>query len=27
LETTMLPGPGGRPVRLIDAEPIHELFA
>jgi uncharacterized protein (DUF1501 family) len=27
LESTMLPGPGGRPVRLIDAEPIHELFA
>ena len=27
LETTMLPGPGGRPVRLIEAEPIRELFA
>ena len=27
LETTMLPGPGGRPVRLIDAEPIRELFS
>src|SRR5580704_5131281 len=27
LETTMLPGPGGRPIRLIDAEPIHELFS
>jgi hypothetical protein len=27
LETTMLPGPGNRPIRLIDAEPIRELFA
>src|SRR3954466_15541858 len=27
LETTMLPGPGGRPIRLIDAEPIRELFS
>jgi len=27
LETTMLPGPGNRPVRLIDAEPIRELFS
>lgn len=27
LETTMLPGPGGRPVRLIEAEPIRELFS
>jgi hypothetical protein len=27
LETTMLPGPGGRPVRLIDADPIRELFS
>lgn len=26
LETTMMPGPGGRPIRLIEAEPIHELF-
>ena len=26
LETTMMPGPGNRPVRLIEAEPIHELF-
>ena len=26
LETTMLPGPGSRPIRLIDAEPIRELF-
>ncbi len=25
LETTMMPGPGGRPVRFIDAEPIREL--
>jgi hypothetical protein len=27
LENTMLPGPGGRPVRFIEAEPIRELFA
>jgi hypothetical protein len=27
LETTMLPGPGNRPIRLIEAEPIRELFA
>jgi hypothetical protein len=27
LDTTMLPGPGDRPVRLIDAEPIRQLFA
>ena len=27
LETTMLPGPGGRPVRLIEGEPIRELFS
>jgi uncharacterized protein (DUF1501 family) len=27
LETTMLPGPGGRPVRFIEAEPIRELFS
>ncbi|MDA1015668.1 MAG: DUF1501 domain-containing protein [Planctomycetota bacterium] len=26
LETTMMPGPGSRPIRLIDAEPIPELF-
>ena len=26
LETTMMPGPGSRPIRLIEAEPIHELF-
>ncbi|QDU98204.1 DUF1501 domain-containing protein [Lignipirellula cremea] len=26
LETTMMPGPGGRPVRFIEAEPIRELF-
>jgi len=26
LETTMMPGPGNRPVHLIEAEPIHELF-
>jgi hypothetical protein len=27
LESTMLPGPGGRPVRFIEAEPIRELFS
>jgi hypothetical protein len=26
LDTTMLPGPGERPIRLIDAEPIRQLF-
>lgn len=26
LETTMMPGPGSRPVRFIEAEPIRELF-
>ncbi len=26
LETTMMPGPGSRPTRFIEAEPIHELF-
>lgn len=26
LETTMMPGPGSRPIRLIDAEPVPELF-
>ena len=26
LETTMMPGLGGRPVRFIEAEPIPELF-
>ena len=26
LETTMLPGPGNRPIRLIEAEPIPQLF-
>ncbi|MFT5525007.1 MAG: hypothetical protein ACI9G1_001289 [Pirellulaceae bacterium] len=26
LETTMMPGPGSRPIRLIDAQPIPELF-
>jgi hypothetical protein len=26
LETTMMPGPGSRPIRLIEAEPIRELF-
>jgi hypothetical protein len=27
LDKTMMPGPGDRPVRLIDAEPIRQLFA
>jgi hypothetical protein len=27
LENTMMPGPGGRPVRLIEAEPIKKLFS
>jgi uncharacterized protein (DUF1501 family) len=27
LDTTMLPGPGSRPIRLIEAEPIRELFS
>jgi hypothetical protein len=26
LDRTMMPGPGGRPVRLIEAEPIKKLF-
>ncbi|MBY0232742.1 MAG: DUF1501 domain-containing protein [Gemmataceae bacterium] len=26
LDSTMMPGPGGRPVRLIEAEPIKKLF-
>jgi hypothetical protein len=26
LDSTMMPGPGGRPVRLIEAEPIRKLF-
>jgi hypothetical protein len=26
LEATMMPGPGSRPIRLIEAEPIAELF-
>jgi len=26
LETTMMPGPGSRPVRFIEADPIQELF-
>jgi hypothetical protein len=26
LDSTMMPGPGERPVRLIDAEPIRQLF-
>jgi len=26
LDTTMMPGPGDRPVRLVDAEPIGKLF-
>jgi hypothetical protein len=27
LDTTMMPGPGDRPVRLVDAEPIQQLFS
>ncbi len=27
LDTTMMPGPGSRPVRLVEAEPIPQLFA
>src|SRR5262245_50521235 len=27
LDTTMMPGPGDRPIRLIEAEPIRQLFA
>jgi hypothetical protein len=27
LDTTTMPGPGKRPVRLIEAEPIRQLFA
>lgn len=26
LETTMMPGPGGRPIRLVEAQPIPELI-
>lgn len=26
LDTTMMPGPGGRPIRFIEAEPIRQLF-
>jgi hypothetical protein len=26
LDTTMMPGPGERPIRLVDAEPIKQLF-
>ena len=26
LDTTMMPGPGDRPIRLVEAEPIRELF-
>ena len=26
LETTMMPGPGSRPIRFVDAEPIEELL-
>ncbi|MSR30541.1 MAG: DUF1501 domain-containing protein [Gemmataceae bacterium] len=27
LDTTMIPGPGDRPVRLVEAEPIQQLFS
>lgn len=26
LDTTMMPGPGDRPVRMVEAEPIRQLF-
>jgi uncharacterized protein (DUF1501 family) len=26
LDSTMMPGPGERPIRLVEAEPIHQLF-
>jgi uncharacterized protein (DUF1501 family) len=26
LDQTMMPGPGGRPIRFVEAEPIRELF-
>jgi hypothetical protein len=26
LDTTMMPGPGERPIRLVEAEPIRQLF-
>jgi hypothetical protein len=27
LDTTMMPGPGSRPIRLVEAEPIRQLFS
>jgi len=27
LDSTMMPGPGDRPVRMVEAEPIRQLFA
>ena len=27
LDTTMMPGPGERPIRLVEAQPIRQLFA
>ena len=27
LDTTMMPGPGDRPVRLVEAEPLRQLFS
>jgi Protein of unknown function (DUF1501) len=27
LDTTMMPGPGNRPIRLVEAEPIRQLFS
>jgi hypothetical protein len=27
LDNTMMPGPGERPIRLVEAEPIRQLFA
>jgi hypothetical protein len=26
LDSTMMPGPGERPIRLVEAEPIKQLF-
>ena len=27
LDSVMMPGPGSRPIRLVEAEPIRQLFA
>jgi hypothetical protein len=26
LDNTMMPGPGERPIRLVEAEPVAQLF-